>query len=300
MKLALPLAALGIMALVAAWPTFVEPTPRKLAQEPGDSELLKPRYFSVDEKGQPFSLNAKRAKELEAGAGLFDLDEPEAEMTELDGSWVTLRSNYGRYNRDDRLLHMTGAVRILRDDGTEYHTEEAYADIESGTAWGDVRIVGQGPQGEVAAEGFRMTDRGKTMVFLNRTAATTPGGAPENAPPENAPTTQKPAAQKPAAQTPPSPTGTIPAGAIPAGPLPMEPLSTGQVPAAPVAAVPPPVRPPAAAAQNALTAAPQSGLTAAPQASPPAAAAKPTPQPAPAGWTPPPPKRKPIPPKRGP
>lgn len=243
MKVALPLAALAILALVAAWPSFIETAARKLSQEPGDSELLQPRYFSVDEKGQPFSLTAKRAKESDTASGLVNLDEPEAEMTELDGAWVTLRARTGYYNRQTRLLRMVGAVRILRDDGTEYHTEEAFADVAAGTSWGDVRIVGQGPQGEVAAEGFRMTDRGRTIVFVNQSAVTAPTAAAPSAPAAAVPTPAAPAAPAvPAVPAPPPATATVatppapPPAAAPPAAAPTTP------PAAPTVWTPPPPR----------------------------------------------------------
>lgn len=268
MKVALPLTALGILALVASWSVLVEPTARKFAEQPGDSELLKPRYFSVDEKGQPFSLTAKRAKESDGETGIVNLEEPEAEMTETGGGWVTLRSQTGFYNRQTRLLRMVGAVRILRDDGTEYHTEEAFSDIAAGTSWGDVRIVGQGPQGEVAAEGFRMTDRGKTIVLVNRSAVSTPTG-PAKAQDSAAPISPPPPESPSATQAPPprSPAVTVPIAPPVAAPI------------APPVAVPVPVAP--------LIPVPVAAPT------PPQKA-----QAAPNLWTPPPPKRKPIPPKR--
>jgi lipopolysaccharide export system protein LptC len=265
MKVALPLTALGILALVASWSVLVEPTARKFAEQPGDSELLKPRYFSVDEKGQPFSLTAKRAKESDSETGIVNLEEPEAEMTETGGGWVTLRSQTGFYNRQTRLLRMVGAVRILRDDGTEYHTEEAFSDIAAGTSWGDVRIVGQGPQGEVAAEGFRMTDRGKTIVLVNRSAVSTPTGpakAQDSAQPVKAQDSAAPVSP-PAPESP----------SVTQAPPPRSPAVT--VPVAPPVAVAPLIPVPVAAP------------------TPPQKA-----QAAPNLWTPPPPKRKPIPPKR--
>jgi lipopolysaccharide export system protein LptC len=267
MKVALPLTALGILALVASWSVLVEPTARKFAEQPGDSELLKPRYFSVDEKGQPFSLTAKRAKESDNETGIVDLEEPEAEMTETGGGWVTLRSQIGFYNRQTRLLRMVGAVRILRDDGTEYHTEEAFSDIAAGTSWGDVRIVGQGPQGEVAAEGFRMTDRGKTIVLVNRSAVSTPAGSaqPTKAQDSAQPTKPQDSAQPTKAQD--SAASISPAA-----------------PESPSATQAPPPRSPAVAvpvAAPVVTPTPPQKAQAAPNL-----------------WTPPPPKRKPIPPKR--
>lgn len=284
-KVAFPLAALGILALVAAWPSFVETTPPKLAANPADSDLVQPRYFAVDEKGQPFSLTAKRAKEKDPAAGLVDLDEPEAEMTELSGAWVTMRGRMGEYNRQTKILHLKGDVRILRDDGTEYRTEEAFSDVAAGTAWGDSYIVGQGPQGEVAGQGFRMSDRGKTMVFTNRAAAATPAGPPPDAPKPDAPASDA-AHPMPA----PLPTPSTPPQPAPIPPLPIPPLHPPPVsappPGAPIASPPipsPPIPNIAATAPDIDEPPPKPSVEA------PAA---------PTGWTPPPPRRKPIPPKR--
>ena len=319
-KVAFPLAALGILALVAAWPSFVETTPPKLAANPTDSDLVQPRYFAVDEKGQPFSLTAKRAKEKDPAAGLVDLDEPEAEMTELSGAWVTMRGRTGEYNRQTKILHLKGDVRILRDDGTEYRTEEAFSDIAAGTAWGDSYIVGQGPQGEVAGQGFRMSDRGKTMVFTNRAAAATPAGPPSEAPKPDAPASDAPhpmPAPLPTPSTPPQP-APIPPLPIPpihlppvSAPQPGAPVSGAPVSGAPVSGAPVPGAPVSGAP---VPGAPVPGAPIAsapiPSAPIPSVAAtapdvdKPPPKPfveapaTPTGWTPPPPRRKPIPPKR--
>lgn len=259
MKVALPLAALGILALLAAWPNLIAPQARKLSGTPSDSELLQPRYFAVDEKGQPFSLVAKSARENNAAANMVDLTEPVAEMTEQSGAWVTIRGDLGYYNRQTKLLHLVGGVRILKDDGAEYHTEEAFADTPTGNAWGDRRIIGQGPQGEVAAEGFRMTDRGRTMVFINQSAAAVSAAAGQGAPPA----------------APPPPALVVPAGKPAAVPSPVAGKPAQAV--APAAAVPAPPAAPAAP-------------------SPAPAVAKPAPAAAPPVWTPPPPARKPKPP----
>lgn len=291
MKVALPLGALGILALVAAWPSFTETAAPKLSANPVDSDLLQPRYFAVDEKGQPFSMTAKRAKEKDPQSGLVDLDEPEAEMTETGGSWVTMRARSGEYNRLTKILHLVGDVRILRDDGTEYRTEDAYTDIAAGTAWGDAYIVGQGPQGEVAGQGFRMSDRGKTMVFTNRAAVTTPSGAPSGAPSGGAPSA---VADAPRPAPTPLPIPSTPAVSAPIPPVPVPPIH------APAAAEPAAAEPVFTQTPPAQT--PPAVLPLPPAVKPPPVKpqiAGPTAAPAaPTGWTPPPPRRKPIPPKR--
>ncbi|MCG5242277.1 LPS export ABC transporter periplasmic protein LptC [Azospirillum doebereinerae] len=181
MKFALPAAALAMVALLAAWPSLNSlPTPR-IAADKGQSEMLKPRYFSADERNQPFSLVALQADKSTDQPDIILLDQPEAEMTESAGTWVTIRSDKGWYNQVTGILLMRGNVRVMRDDGNEFTTEEAETDIRKGNAWGEAAVTGQGPQGEINAKGFRMTDRGKTVVFLNQSkaevqAAETPGG----------------------------------------------------------------------------------------------------------------------------
>ncbi|WP_448206025.1 LPS export ABC transporter periplasmic protein LptC [Azospirillum sp. sgz302134] len=181
MKFSLPALALAVMALIAAWPTLNElPTP-KITADKGQTEMVKPRYFSVDQQSRPYSLVAQKADKMADQPDIVLLDQPEMEMTQTDGAWVTIRSDKGWYDQNTGILKMRGHVRVLRDDGNEFTTEEAESDIRKGTAWGDVHVVGQGPQGVINADGFRLSDRGKTMVFLNQSkadvqAAERPGG----------------------------------------------------------------------------------------------------------------------------
>lgn len=171
MKMTLPALALGAVALIAAWPTLNEIPKPRLAADKGQLEMINPRYFSADEKNQPYSLTAARAEQSSDQPGIVLLDKPEAEMTEAEGTWVTMRSERGWYDQNTGILKMRGAVRVMRDDGSEFTTEEAYSDVRKGTAWGDIHVEGQGPQGVILAEGFRMSERGKTMVFLNSSNA---------------------------------------------------------------------------------------------------------------------------------
>ncbi|WP_247877868.1 LPS export ABC transporter periplasmic protein LptC [Azospirillum sp. TSO22-1] len=171
MKLTLPAVALAAVALIAAWPTLNEIPKPRLTADKGQLEMINPRYFSADEKNQPFSLTAVRAEQSTDQPGIVVLDKPVAEMTETAGTWVTMRSERGWYDQNTGILKMRGSVRVMRDDGSEFTTEEAYSEIRKGTAWGDVHVESQGPQGVVLAEGFRMSERGRTMVFLNSSNA---------------------------------------------------------------------------------------------------------------------------------
>lgn len=171
MKFVLPAAALAMVALLAAWPSLNSPPTPRVSADAGQSEMLKPRYFSLDEHNQPFSLVAAKADKSADQPDIVLLDDPQAEMTETTGTWVTMRSDKGWYNQNTGILLMRGNVHVLRDDGNEFTTSEAEADIRKGNAWGEQAVTGQGPQGEINAKGFRMTDRGKNVVFLNQSKA---------------------------------------------------------------------------------------------------------------------------------
>lgn len=171
MKVVLPAAALAMVGLMAVWPSLYElPSPR-IAADRGQLEMINPRYFSADEQKQPYSVTAVKADRSADDENMMLLDQPQAEMTESDGTWVTIRSNQGWYDQQTGILRMRGDVHVMRDDGNEFTTAEADADVKKGTAWGDVAVVGQGPQGEINANGFRMTDRGKSIIFLNSSSA---------------------------------------------------------------------------------------------------------------------------------
>lgn len=259
LKFALPALALAMLALVAAWPSLTELPTARIAADKGQLEMINPRYFSADEQNQPYSLTAARADQSEEQPGLVALDKPEAEMTETGGTWVTLRSDRGWYDRTTGILRMVGGVRVMRDDGSEFTTDEAYSDVRAGTAWGDHHVVGQGPQGEIDAVGFRMSDRGKTMVFLNDSKANVapgaqaPGAAP--APPRPAAVPLPPIAAAPppapaAMPAPPAAAGLAPP-ATPVPPLPrVTVVQSAEVPRAAVPAVRPPPRKPPVPAQR--------------------------------------------------
>lgn len=168
LKFLLPASALALLALVVAWPTLNEQVRTRLKPEEGQAEIVNPRYLSVDEKNQPYSLTAAKAAQSADKQGFLVLTKPEAEMTDSSGAWVTIDSDLGWYDRTNGVLLMRGNVHVLRDDGSEFTTEEGYSEVRKGTAWGDRHVVGQGPQGEIVAEGFRISDRGRSVVFLNQ------------------------------------------------------------------------------------------------------------------------------------
>lgn len=168
LKILLPSLAVLIVALLIAWP-LMQPAERAAKlNDTGELEMLNARYVSMDKEDRPFSVDAERAVRSTADPNVMDLVNPEAEMVLKDGTWIVLRAQKGRYNQESGKLLLLGGVRVLHDKGYEFVSDEAHVDVAEGTAWGDLPVTGQGPFGELHAQGFRLYDRGRTLIFTGR------------------------------------------------------------------------------------------------------------------------------------
>ena len=190
LKVGLPLAALAVVGLVAAWPYLSTSQDAGSKIDKNQTTMLNARYFAHDKQDRPFSVTAKSAALVPGAANLVDMIQPEGEMTQSNGSWLTMSSDRGRYNQDDGRLLMLDNVHLLRDDGFEFVTDEAEIDTKTGNAWGHHAVVGHGPSGEINADGFVATDRGKTISFVHSSTARVLSGPPsQQSPTGTAPAT---------------------------------------------------------------------------------------------------------------
>jgi lipopolysaccharide export system protein LptC len=171
-KRLLPLAAVGLLILVAVWPrldidfgalNLVPKTDPRLAH---DLRMLHARYSGIDRDNRPFMLTADAAEQLSNDINdLIGLEGPKADMTTARGGWFESSAYTGTYQPQSKLLDLFGEVALYSDRGDEFHTDSARVDLVHSTAQGDEHITGQGPFGHVAADGFRVLDRGTTIIF---------------------------------------------------------------------------------------------------------------------------------------
>jgi len=175
MKVLLPFAALLLIVLVVVWPNLkLQDTKFGLgfsAVKIGDGvnpSMINPRYFGTDERRQTFSITADLAKNLLADDRSVELEKPKADISLEDGSWLVVTASMGYFARQDEKLALEGGVNLFHDSGYEFRTEKLDIDLSSGTASGDQPVEGQGPFGHVVAEGFRLLDKGKTVVFTGK------------------------------------------------------------------------------------------------------------------------------------
>lgn len=190
MRWTLPAAALLVGAAVVAWPNFMPSRGpargERLANEDFTTQrMVNPRFRGLDDNGRPFSLAADIASPSGSDPNVTDLVNPRGDITLESGNWVALNAEQGHYNRDRRVLELTGQVTLFHDHGYTLTTEAATIDIANSRAEGRVAVNGSGPDSELQGEGFQIEDRGMRVIVtgqsrlvLYRTQAETPPPAP--------------------------------------------------------------------------------------------------------------------------
>jgi lipopolysaccharide export system protein LptC len=175
MKLLLPALACALILLVVAWPQIapddklfrIEPI-KNAAQEAQNLNMINARFSGFDDNQQPFTVTADMATQKPGEKDRVELQKPKADITMNDGTWLALTAKVGYYDRQTELLDLVGDVNLFHDQGFEVRTEKAQVDLKGGTASGDLPVEGQGPSGTLTAEGFRVIDNGKTVIFTGK------------------------------------------------------------------------------------------------------------------------------------
>jgi lipopolysaccharide export system protein LptC len=177
-KFALPVLALGLGGLIFAWSQInpiisrIPISETELAPEEIDTITMEnARFAGIDAGGRSFNITAPRAVQSADDDRHILLQQPRADIVFADGTTIAIRSESGGLRRDTRILDLFGSVTLIQNGGYEFRTMKARIDLAARTATGDVLVEGHGPNGEIRAEGFEITDGGERVVFRGRTRA---------------------------------------------------------------------------------------------------------------------------------
>jgi lipopolysaccharide export system protein LptC len=177
-KIALPLLALGLAALVITW-SQINPVIQRLQiseteQAPEEIDTItmeNARFAGVDAQDRTFNVTAARAIQSAEDSNRIELQHPRADIALADGAKVAIQSDSGGLQRDTQILDLFGSVTLVHDRGYEFRTTSARVDLGERTATGDAPIEGHGPDGDIRAEGFEVVDGGAGIIFRGRSRA---------------------------------------------------------------------------------------------------------------------------------
>ncbi len=174
-KFFLPVVALALVALVIAWPHLDSEDLRfrlgfaaiKLGVTE-DPSMINPRFVGADKNDRAYSLTADLARRLSGEPARVELEMPKADITLSNGTWLVLTADTGVFGSAEQKLNLSGAVNLYHDSGYEFRTQRAAIDLAAGQAEGNDPIEGQGPFGQLKADGFRLVDHGKVIHFTGK------------------------------------------------------------------------------------------------------------------------------------
>ena len=214
LKRVLPAAGVALLLLIAIWPRLAPLWERmRLAfpaidlREARELRMINPHYSGIDRLGRPFVVSATVGRQVPDRQDLMSLESPRAEMQTHGGARIDITAVTGVYQSQSQLLDLFGGVTLAHQNGTRFVTEAARVDAAHNTAEGSDRVEGHGPSGDVKADGFRIFDKGDTILFTGhadmRLKAANPGT--QNTAPATLPAPVAAAAARVAAETGPAP-----------------------------------------------------------------------------------------------
>lgn len=170
MRLFLPIIAIGIIAVLMAWPDaekIMSPIPKEaiLPQTIGKNEVISPRFESKDDKQQPFTITAERAVQDTKDPDIVFLERPAADITLQSGAWLAITSLKGAYRQHDERLLLEGNVELFHDAGYQFQTEKLLVNLDTGKAFAETAVEGSGPAGTLSATAMQANNAEGILIF---------------------------------------------------------------------------------------------------------------------------------------
>ncbi len=173
LKVALPLAALGLLATIVVWPltsarefSFLL-SKDKVAMAKDRLRLDHAVYRGQTAKGQPFVIKAGGAVQRSSAVPVVELSDLAATLAMDDGpARVTAPS--GRYDMDNDRLNIAGPVRVDGDAGYTLDSEGVEVSLIQRTVKTDAPVSGTLPLGTFRSDSLRADIAGRVVLLEGR------------------------------------------------------------------------------------------------------------------------------------
>jgi len=176
MKYGMPLVAIMLLGAVFFWPQ-IKSTKQQATNsvlqtfKPDDLQnfqMVSPSFVGTDDKNRPYRVTAELARMENKDADTVMLQKPKADLTLENGQWVAVTAKDGLFHQKAKQIELLGDVNVYHDAGYTFKTEYAKVDVTAGWAEGNKPVAASGPKGSLTAEGFKITDKGKTIIFTGK------------------------------------------------------------------------------------------------------------------------------------
>lgn len=180
LKVLFPSLAAVMIGLVILWPQMKaqqEENISLIASEvdqlnlPDDQAMVNPRFFTVDEKGEPFNLTAQTAFELPGDTRHIQLDTIRADLLMRNDQWFALDAAAGIYSQADDTMELLRQVNLYTETGDEISTTQALINMKNRDILGSKDVFLRTPSGYARAQGFSVTQNGTVIRLTGKTRA---------------------------------------------------------------------------------------------------------------------------------
>ncbi|MDB5491576.1 MAG: hypothetical protein JWO78_1425 [Micavibrio sp.] len=170
MRFVLPVIALGIIAVVLAWPKMDDDftaaqTKDIIPQNAGRNELLSPHFESTTEDQNPYVITAIRAVQDMNDQSIILLEQPVADITMKNNDMLNLKAKNGVYRQDQKILILDGQVEIVNRAGFTIHSQRMNLSVDDKIAWTDTAVHGEGTQGTLDARAMNANNATGIVIF---------------------------------------------------------------------------------------------------------------------------------------
>jgi lipopolysaccharide export system protein LptC len=179
-KLAIPLGSLigiGAVGLVAYLDPFrkIENLSFGAVGVSGTNVTMEaPKLTGFKNDNRPYEVTASAATQDVRKPNFVELKDLRARIvTDDKGSVANLEAAVGVLNTQKEQMNLSKDVKVRTDSGQQVMLRSAFVDFKSGSVVSNEPVtVLLGDNGEIQAEGLRVTDNGKVMSFKGRVRTT--------------------------------------------------------------------------------------------------------------------------------
>ena len=125
------------------------------------------RIVGFDKEKQPYEILAQKGFQDKTNPDLAHLEQVVGNFKKVNGETYQLLSNTGLYDSKSKQLDLDGAVKIIRADHFTASMDKAHVNVETKDLVSNVPVIVDMGSSSIKANGMKISNDGKTVVFFN-------------------------------------------------------------------------------------------------------------------------------------
>ncbi len=120
-----------------------------------------------DREKQPYTINSQSAVQDPERANIINLKTISGRLRKSDGTQYSFDAKTGVYDSDSKTLDLAGDVHIISSGRFVATMPSARVSLQDKQLTSDAQVVVQFDNGDIVANGVRITNDGKDILFVN-------------------------------------------------------------------------------------------------------------------------------------